>query len=366
MQIHLREPVTCKLCSRVFATPKWLNFHLKYTDHNKPETLYSCDFCGKTTRTKTTLKFHLFTHLPPLHVQYKICFRKFKSEKLLSNHIKRLNHTDEAKVTFKCVVCPEKTELNEHSKIHFDGKHYTCHICPTKYTRSNKLKPHLMNKHIAPIVRFKCELCSETFKFEVTLKTHLLTHINTPVVYNCGQCAKTFSNATELRVHEIAHRPQLKCDFCYRSFRLQTIMDKHVEIHDEIKYKNDDRLTGKSEYHCDICAAVFSEKVGIWKHLRSHNLSLQCEFCLKIFEEFEPKMRDHLNMHITAALKLNKRYQCEICSLEFLSNWILEDHVLKDHEAKLYESKFCSTQFGNRFRWVKHNEQHVKKQTNGM
>lgn len=284
----------------------------------------------------------------------------------MKEHIKNLNHTNTAKITFKCSCCPEifstKNALNEHFHIHFDGNHYTCHICPTKYSRSNKLKPHLMDKHNEPIVRFKCELCSETFKFEVTLKTHLLTHINTAVVQNCKQCPKKFLNATDLRVHEISHKPQLKCEFCYRSFRLQIIMDKHLEIHDEILYKGDDKRAGKSDYHCDICSAVFSTKIGIWRHLKSHTQSLQCEFCLKCFDKFEPKMRSHLNMHITRALKKIKMHRCEICPLEFENKCSLEDHVLKDHEAKSFKSKFCATQLGNRFRLAKHNEQHVKKQ----
>lgn len=366
MQKHTRVPVACKLCFRVFETQNWLNFHLKYTDHNKAKALYSCDICGKTIKSKTSLKTHFVTHQTQKNFQCNICFFKFKTDKRLKQHIQRLNHIDTAKIEFKCSMCPEifstKNALNGHFKIHFDGKHYTCHICPTKYTRSNKLKPHLMNKHIEPITRFKCELCSETFQYEVTLKTHLLTHIHKTVVQKCKQCAETFSNATDLRVHEISHKPQLKCEFCYRSFMLPIIMDKHLEIHDEILYGNDDKKFGKNDYHCDICSTVISTKTGIWKHLKSHTQSLQCEFCLKCFENFEPKMRSHLNMHITKALKKHKIYRCEICPMEFQGKSILEDHVLKDHKTKLYESEFCSVQFGNRFRWTKHNEEHVNKQ----
>ncbi len=187
MKKHVRQPVTCKLCGRRFETQNWLNFHLKFTNHNKT---YTCDVCGRAIKGKNSLKRHLRSHQPEMNFECNVCFRKFKFAKSLSDHIRRLNHTDPANATFKCTLCPEvcitKNGLDEHRKIHFDGTHYTCHICPKRYTRSNKLRPHLMDKHIEPIIRFKCELCSETFQYEVTLKTHLANHITTPVEHKCG------------------------------------------------------------------------------------------------------------------------------------------------------------------------------------
>lgn len=364
MQKHIRQPVTCKLCGRVFETQNWLNYHLRNTNHNKT---YSCDICGKTFRSKNSIRSHVITHQTETSFQCNICFNKFKTAKQLQEHIQRWNHTDTANITFKCSFCPEtfstKNASDEHFTIHFDGKCYTCHICPTKYLSRSKLKPHIMKKHMEPFTRFKCELCSGTFRQEVTLKTHLASHISTPVVvHNCGQCATTFSKETDLRLHEITHKPLLKCDYCYRSFRLEILMDKHLEIHDEILYKNDDKSTGGGDYHCDICSAVVSTKIGIWKHLKSHTQSLQCEFCLKCFEKFEPKFRSHLNKHITRALNTYKIYRCESCPMEFDNKATLEDHVRKDHKSKFYKSKFCATQFGDRFRWAKHNQEHVGKQ----
>lgn len=254
--------------------------------------------------------------------------------------------------------------MNEHSNIHFDGTNYTCHICPKKYTRSNKLKPHLIANHFEPIARFKCELCSEVFEYEVTLKTHLANHVSTPAIsYNCTECTKEFAKETDFLVHGISHKPLLKCDYCYRSFRLPIFMDKHLEIHDQILYENDDNSsTGKHNYNCDLCSAVVSTKIGIWKHLKSHTESLQCEFCFKTFKNFDPKLRSHLQMHITKALQVQKNYQCENCPLEFDGKAILEDHVLKYHKSKLYKSKYCTKQFGNRFVWSKHNKEHASKQ----
>lgn len=69
MKKHTRQPVTCKLCGRVFETQNWLNFHLKYTDHNKTRPLYSCDICSQTLRSKSSLKTHFLKHQTEKNVQ---------------------------------------------------------------------------------------------------------------------------------------------------------------------------------------------------------------------------------------------------------------------------------------------------------
>ncbi len=141
-------------------------------------------------------------------------------------------------------------------------------------------------------------------------------------------------------------------------------MDMHLEIHDEILYKSDDRANGRKRlYSCDLCSAVVASKIGIWKHLKSHTQSFQCEYCLKSFDkECEQKFQLHLHKHVTVSIQTQKNFQCENCLLQFDNRTTLEDHVLKHHKSKLYKSKYCSKQFGSRFRCSTHNKEHVSKQ----
>lgn len=104
MKKHIRQPVVCKLCGRSFETQNWLNFHLKYTNHNKT---FTCDICGAAIKGKNSLKYHLGTHRTEKNFECSVCLRKFRTVKLLRKHVKGLNHIETANIQFKCSFCPD-------------------------------------------------------------------------------------------------------------------------------------------------------------------------------------------------------------------------------------------------------------------
>ena len=86
-------------------------------------------------------------------------------------------------------------------------------------------------------------------------------------------CGNTLRNSHGLKIHmSTVHGSQrnFKCDRCILSFKTSKILQEHVEnIHEGKKHK------------CDICGKLFSQKSGIYTHMRSVHKLEQKQYVLK-------------------------------------------------------------------------------------
>ena len=114
---HANEmPFSCPVCSKKFVIKSRLTSHSKIHSE-KPAYVCPEAGCGKTCRSRTSVRMHKDEHLGIKRWSCSLCDRKFLSQGNLKKHERR--HGDKR---FPCISCDasffEKQELNIHLKRH--------------------------------------------------------------------------------------------------------------------------------------------------------------------------------------------------------------------------------------------------------
>ncbi|XP_068627983.1 transcription factor IIIA-like [Battus philenor] len=123
---HMRchKSYKCECCTLIF------NHWSKYQKHKKSEhsaQKYICNECGKVYNQRSYIIRHLQSHMNIQNPRkflcpYSNCFRRYSRNSNLTQHI-LIKHK---KIKHLCTVCPgefsTKAKLNEHLKLHRDGK----------------------------------------------------------------------------------------------------------------------------------------------------------------------------------------------------------------------------------------------------
>ena len=94
----------------------------------------------------------------------------------------------------------------------------------------------------------------------------------------------------------------------------------------ELSFLSSKSLGGvKTMIHCNLCNYVFSEKIDLIRHLRTHygKKLYQCSICDKLFS-----VNTDLNIHMMIHSEDNP-YQCRQCEKVFSQNNLLKVHMKK-------------------------------------
>ena len=108
-------------------------------------------------------------------------------------------------------------------------------------------------------------------------ENELLRRIKIPEPKVCDLCGKKFHSKTYLKQHiKVVHEGQewaknFICEFCSKAFISNSQLKKHVSFH---------HLKDPS-HKCDICGKLFSQKSGIYTHMRSVHKLEQKQYVLK-------------------------------------------------------------------------------------
>lgn len=119
-----------------------------------------------------------------------------------------------------------------HEKIKEEVKRFECTDCPEPvwFPTKSKFCYHLGAKHPG-IIKFICEVCTESFKLKANYKNHMKTHnIVVQKKFSCDVCNGTFVNRAGYEAHRKRFPgPHIKqnCSHCGFSFSREKHMKNH-------------------------------------------------------------------------------------------------------------------------------------------
>lgn len=144
---------------------------------------YSCQRCNINFLGRKDFENHLETHLEihqykmekrktqELSYQCTLCFRRCKSKKTLSAHMKLHEKRDNIKYT--CDRCKREFKYKSFLENHVIAVHmhngYECHLCKERFKSKESLEVH-MDRHTSK--KHVCNVCGKSYKMLCTLKVN--------------------------------------------------------------------------------------------------------------------------------------------------------------------------------------------------
>lgn len=344
----------CHICFMSFPTVSNRNSHLQ--SHNADDTV-KCSICNRGFKSLLYLRKHQKAIHMKIDKTCDICDRKFDTQQRFEYHLK----THEAVKRYKCphAGCDKSFmqhhHLENHKTIHSGVSRFLCFKCGREFKQECNLRAHLKIHDDDNETLYACkhEDCGKTFKTNPSFRLHVKTHEKASQCL-CPECGKKFSQRSSLRVHFQTHfrdpsdrpfkcdhqdcdksfyqersikyhkstahgigkpivrrKPNLTyfCDFCQQTFKLQSLLKRHLLIHME-----DEKLLRKNK--CDKCEASFKRPEHLRLHINSVHLKYKpykCEHpgCAKSFAQIGDR-NVHMKVHVD-----DKPHVCRLCNKAF-------------------------------------------------
>jgi KRAB domain-containing zinc finger protein len=266
-----------------------------------------------------------------------------------SINIETLMKKQSPDTTFKCEHCeyatPKRAMLGRHLRTHGI---YVCLRCNLVYDSKEVLKDHVLKEHKDRADYKLCRKCSRYIRcHEISLEKHM-EECTGPVPFKCKFCEKEFKYESSLKSHIIRHDPdapkRFNCPQCAYKSNYKANLKKHLKnIH------NTERV--KKEFPCTFenCEKKFHTEDNLKRHLKFHSdvRNFPCPQCPKRFKT-SAALRGHVIVHDPA-----RPFKCNIndCTKDFRSKKLLKNHMEEYHN--LTDKKFPCDFEGCKFTFFK-------------
>lgn len=249
------------------------------------------------------------------------CSRCFTQKHSLRAH--RRIHTDSR--PYQCPLCArgfrDSCALKKHALIHSDQRPHQCHVCGSRFRQRGVLVRHIRT-HTGDRPH-RCPLCAKAFIERNSLLRHQVSHGSADKPYHCQLCDKHFSDRYWFVRHEMRHRGELphRCSVCDARFTDARVLRNHTRrCHRPTAAAVDDEGIGPGR-----CSVAADCSKGGRCYCRTRGGQHRCTMCAASFSS-----RAHLARHVRTHTGV-RPHRCDLCGLAFAERYTLRRHCVRVH-----------------------------------
>lgn len=262
---------------------------------SKPDAVYNCQHCEYTANKRAMLARHLHSHSIYMCLR---CSFFCESDDELKDHMHR-EHKDrmDHKLCRKCsryIHCVGVT-LEQHMENCQGPVPFKCPHCEKEFKYESSLKSHVVKHDPDGPKKFSCPQCTYKSNYKANLKKHLVNiHSSRIKQFKCTyeDCEKMFHSEDNMRRHLKWHKVDklYKCRHCDKEFRSSGALSGHCVVHNTAK-----------PFKCSIedCEKGFRSQKLLKSHLQDfHNQAEKKFICEHPGCDFAFFKRSHLDRHL--------------------------------------------------------------------
>ncbi|XP_069614630.1 zinc finger and BTB domain-containing protein 39 [Ranitomeya imitator] len=344
------KAMPCQVCKKVLE-PNLQHIRQHAREHIELRN-GSCKVCQARFHDRGAMITHVLSHIGIFLFSCDMCEDKFFSQWQLTLHRGQEGVTSEHNIIvhpgqplpgevnsfvgtmgteLPCGAC-HRTMLRDfhsvrsHALEHLNTKNLSCGLCEQRHLTLCGLMWHVLS-HMSISV-FSCSVCASSFLDRHLLEKHMTVHQSLDeALFRCHLCSQGFKSEITYRQHLSQHRcgsnPADRPG--YSEFtQLQASMAKRKVPED---FSVDDHsVTGQpvhSKYTCKVCGKCFSHTSEFNYHRRIHTgeKPYQCKVCHKFFRG-RSTIKCHLKTHAGALM-----YRCTVCGHYSSTLNLMGEHI---------------------------------------